>query len=525
MPPIDEPVVQRDDTSGVSENFVDEVRQLERMSADNFVSIRTDSAMNEDGDGDRSYIVHDFNACGDKVDYNKVWHWRSFKGNWEYVCDVDLTDREAADAYYDEMVRRMHTMKDFTWEPEARVNQETVRRVIGRKSNPPIKIMFDFDIEDNGNRFEIEFWFKQKNNPGAQTQKGGQPIGPTTPTINTSPTKTARVSPTLAKQVKQLLRWSKNDFKDLRIDSTMKEDGDGDRNYKAQAGFKACGPDSTYNKVWHWRSMKGNWEYVCDVTLNSEDAANAYYDEMVAQLRRIKDYKWEAEFKEDGTTIRRVIGRKANPPLKLVLDMDREGDGSFEVEFWFKQKNNPGPAARGGISVRGGTVTPPTSSPGEGHVDGDEAAGSKAVSRSLKAQVAKLTRWAKNNFKAIRTGSPSDQGGDSKYDVIMGFNACGPKSGYNRIWHWKSIDNNWEYVCDTDFANHRAAAGYCDKMSAILTKLKGFRWDKEKWVSSTTRRRLEGYNDKARLKIMFDYDASSDGTVEIEFWFKQTYDK
>jgi len=309
----------------------------------------------------------------------------------------------------------------------------------------------------------------------------------------------AGVSKNLRSQLKQLLRWSKSDFRDLRLDRTMSEDNEGDRNYKVKASFKACGPKTSYNKVWHWRSMKGNWEYVCDVDFNTERAANAYYTEMVRQLKGARGYTWEREVRVNDTTTRRLVGRRANPPIKIMLDFDREANG-FEVEFWFKQKNNPGAAGGGPVVNAGG--------------GGD-----------LRGKLKQLVKWSRNNFSAIRINNTrKTMSGADKYQV-RGFNACGPQSKYNKVWHWRSMKGNWEYVCDVDFPNHRAATAYYDAMAAQLRSTRGFRWDKEQWISKTTRRRIEGHMRNPRIKVMFDYDANADGTVEVELWFKQKFNR
>ncbi len=483
----------------VSPTLQSQVRQLIRYSKGNFDAIRVQATEKDQG-GDYNYQVRGFNACGKASRYNKVWWWRTMKGNWEYVCDVDFKDEYTATKYYDDMSKALRGVTEFRWEEERVVSSETRRRLEGHHSNPNLKIMFDYDVAEDGS-IEVEFWFKQKFNPGPVTGgRGGPTIGKPGASV---------VSPTFESQVKQLVNYSKSDFSAIRVDSS-KTDQSGDWNYRVR-GFNACGPSSQYNKVWWWRTMKGNWEYVCDVDFSNQADARAYYDEMKLRMTAISGWNWAAERKVNDQTVRRVEGRMSNPPLMIMFDYDLSADGSVEVEFWFKQKNNPGP-----VSGDSGGARPVPSSGGSG---------AGAVSRTLAKQVDQLLDYAKSDFSAIRIDSSrQDQGGDDNYRV-RGFNACGPNSQYNKIWHWKTMKGNWEYVCDVDFTNEADATGYYNEMKRVLTSIRGFDWKPERAVDGTTRRRLEGLRSNPPLKIMFDYDLSADGSVEIEFWFKQRFNQ
>jgi len=470
----------------VSPSLKSQVKQLIRYANGNFSAIRIDSTRKDAG-GDHNYKVKGFNACGSKSQYNKVWHWRTMKGNWEYVCDVDFKNEYGATKYYDDMSRVLTSIGAFNWEDEKVVNSTTRRRLVGRSTNPNLKIMFDYDVADDGS-VEIEFWFKQKFNPGA-VKSGGGGGGQ------------GNISPTLKSQVGQLLNYSKGNFSAIRIDSSRSDSG-GDHNYKVK-GFNACGPQSQYNKVWHWRTMKGNWEYVCDVDFSNRAAADAYYNAMSAVLKSVRGYTWEREQRVNDSTVRRLVGKRTNPPIKIMFDYDLESGGAVEIEFWFKQKNNPGAATGNAPSGKGASV----------------------VSPILRSQVKQLVRMAKTDFSAIRIqSSRRSQGGDDNYKV-KGFNACGPKSEYNKVWHWKSMKGNWEYVCDVNFSNRADATAYYDEMVKQLTGVSSFRWEPEQRKNNTTIRRLVGRSSNPPLKIMMDYDVESGGGVEIEFWFKQKFNK
>ncbi|MFT7621421.1 MAG: hypothetical protein ACI9WU_000584 [Myxococcota bacterium] len=483
----------------ISPTLNSQVKQLIKYAKNDFKAIRIDTTQKDSG-GDYNYKVKAFNACGKKSEYNKVWWWRTMKGNWEYVCDVDFPDEYAATKYYDEMSAALKSVRSFKWDKEKVVNATTRRRLVGFHKNPKYKIMFDYDVADDGS-VEIEFWFKQKKSPGAVVgaKAGGGKTGSAGPSV---------VSPILESQFKQLIAFSKSDFAAIRIDST-KADSGGDWNYRVKS-FNACGKSSTYNKIWWWRSMKGNWEYVCDVDFKNDVAANAYYDEMKQRLTAIKGWDWKPERKVNGTTLRRLEGFMGSPRLKVMLDFDKADDGSVEIEFWFKQKKSPGavttkaaPAVKGGTSAAGG-----------------------AISKTLAAQVRQLLKYAASDFSAIRIDSSKrNQGGDDTYKVKSSFNACGSGSVYNKIWHWKSMKGNWEYVCDVDFTNRTDGDAYFNAMKAVLTAMPEFEWKAERQVDGTTQRRLEGFRTSPPIKIMFDYDVESSGSVEIEFWFKQKFNK
>ena len=316
-------------TAQVSRTLKNQVNELVRHAKNNFSAIRIDSSMSEDGDGDRNYGVRGFQACGPKGDYNKIWHWRSMMGNWEYVCDAKFRNERDANAYYNQMAGVLRSISGWRWEAERAVNGTTRRRIEGFMTDPSLKIMFDFDVESDGT-VEVEFWFKQKFNPGPAT--GGNSGGGGG---------NIAISSTVQAQVRQLMNYAKSDFSAIRVDSSMNEDGDGDRNYEVR-GFKACGTSTGYNRVWHWRSIDQNWEYVCDVTFQAgqKGAATAYYNAFVRQLKGVSEFTWKPEARVNATTTRRLVGTRTNPPLKIHLDFDEEDDGTFEIEFWFKKVVN-----------------------------------------------------------------------------------------------------------------------------------------------------------------------------------------
>ncbi len=481
----------------VSPTLKSQVQQLIRYAKGDFAAIRIDSS-EKDAGGDYNYRVKGFNACGPKSQYNKVWHWRTMKGNWEYVCDVDFPNEYPATAYYDKMAEILKATPGFRFEEEKVVNGTTRRRLEGYMSNPPLKIMFDYDVADDGS-IEIEFWFKQKFNPGPVKSGGGADKG------GDGGTGRKAVSPAFVSQMKQLVRYAKGNFDAIRIQNTEKDQG-GDVNYRVK-GFNACGPKSEYNKVWHWKTMKGNWEYVCDVNFDSRADADAYYNEMKRLMTSQSGWRWEPEKRVNDSTLRRVEGYKTNPPLKIMFDYDKDGSG-VEIEFWFKQKFNPGPVKSGG------NTTPRPSS------------GKPQVSPTFKDQVRKLIEYSKSDFSAIRMDNTKrDNNGDDAYKANGNFNACGPQSNYNKVWHWKTFKGNWEYVCDVDFSNRGDADAYYNEMKRQMTSMREFTWKTEQRVNNSTVRRVVGTRDNPPLKIMFDYDVESSGQVEIEFWLKQKFNK
>ncbi len=483
--------------SGVSGDLADQIEELIDMSEDNFDTVRIDASKKDSGGDDNYEVKGGFNACGPKSEYNKVWHWRSMKGNWEYVCDVNFDNHQDATAYYDDMKEILTGVKEFEWVAEKKVNDQTRRRLEGYMDDPPHKIMFDYDVSADGS-VEIEFWFKQKRNPG-----GSAAAAPSTD--KPAPAKSGGsgdggISPNLKSEVAQLLGYSMKNFEAIRDDSSASDLG-GDASYRIKGDFNACGEKSEYNKVWHWKTMKGNWEYVCDVDFSNEKDATAYYDAMKAVLLTVPGYTWAPE-KAAGSTARRVEGLMKSPPRKIMFDYDRGQDGAVEIEFWYKQKDNPGPVKAGAAPPSGGDTS---------------------ISPILASQVKQLIAFAKSDFSAIRIDSTeSDMGGDKSYRV-KGFNACGEKSEYNKVWHWKTMRGNWEYVCDVDFSNTADATAYYDAMKAVLTGIGSFKWSPERPGSGSTKRRLEGFSSDPKLKIMFDFDQSGDGSVEIEFWFKQKF--
>lgn len=313
--------------SGVNPNLGRDVQQLIQSAPTHFANFRIDSSMREDGDGDRIYGVQGMAACGPNTDYNRIWHWRSIDGNFEYVCDAKFTDRAAANAYYDGMLAKLKGIRGFTWGAEQAPNSTTQRQVIGTMSDPPVAIHLDFDVTSDG--IEVELWFKQTYNPGPQ-------VGNDTPPSNTDGA--ALVSPNLTRQMRELARHARNNFSAIRVDSSMIEDGDGDRNYEVR-GVQACGPRTGYNRIWHFRSIDGNWEYICDVTFqgNERGAAISYFEAAATQLRGLGEFKWEPVTGVNGTTTRRLVGTNDSSGLRVHLDFDEESDGTFEVELWFKK--------------------------------------------------------------------------------------------------------------------------------------------------------------------------------------------
>ncbi len=79
------------------------------------------------------------------------------------------------------------------------------------------------------------------------------------------------------------------------------------------------------------------------------------------------------------------------------------------------------------------------------------------------------------------------------------------------------------YLGDVDFPDEASATAYYNAMKQVFTGIQEFRWAPERAVDASTRRRLEGTLSSPKLKIMFDYDVSANGSVEIEFWLKQKF--
>ena len=171
------------------------------------------------------------------------------------------------------------------------------------------------------------------------------------------------VSATLTAQIELLATASKDEFTSLRDEST-KEEMTGDFNYGVKGAFNACGPRSSYNKIWHWKSIDNNWEYVCDVSYDNEAAAKPYWDEMVKTLTAIGAYTWEPVKPGTRGTKHRLEGVRADPPTRIVLDFDVDSAGAVEIELWFKQHTSGAASALPDGSPARPTSTPSPSSAG-----------------------------------------------------------------------------------------------------------------------------------------------------------------
>lgn len=495
----------------VDPQFVEYVRQLMGHSMTNFGAIRVDSSAQRSQDGAGQYYdVRNLAACGPRGSY-RVWHWESNSTNrWDYVCDIEFRTRAQADAMYDNMQASLLSMQEFNWQPEQPLDATTVRRTEGHGGN--LYVWLDLDVEDNG-VFQIEFWFKQRRaapeiagqqNPTYEPQQP-QPYQPPAPTVAGS----GLVNPEIQRLIRDLMRHSRSNFSQLIRRGTMNEDGDGDRTWRVEDSFTPCGARQNYNRVHHNRSVAGNWEYVCDAVFPIAEmmTATQYFDEMARQLSQMSEFQWEAERALNQTTTRRVEGFSENPRMQIWLDFDQEDNGTIEVELWVRQRVvddllNDSP-----------TLVQPQ---GQG--------GLPQVSPSLHSQLQQLQGFARQDFRPIRaeqTGN-TDSDGDTNWEV-QGFQACGPQGRYNRVWRWGASGLH-DYVCDVVFPGHQAQAAhryYDDMARRLRSSLRGVQWSAETRLNATTTRRTEGYGSNPNVRIWLDFDEESNGTIEVEFWYKQ----
>lgn len=135
----------------------------------------------------------------------------------------------------------------------------------------------------------------------------------------------------------------------------------------------------------------------------------------------------------------------------------------------------------------------------------------------LRAHVRLLAAEVQRRFEGVRDESTRAQRGADASWGIAGWNACGERSRYGRVWHFVSVDGTFEYVCDVDFPNTLEADGWFDAMHEGLAPLVG--WGAERASGVRTLREVEGALGAARVLLQTHRTARG---IEAELWIKPT---
>ena len=136
--------------------------------------------------------------------------------------------------------------------------------------------------------------------------------------------------------VQRLIQEAPRNFAGVRMSGSRTTNSDGNHTYRA-SGVNVCGPRADTNQVWHWATMGGQWEYLCNVTFDNRAEANRYFDALLRQAKGIAGFSWGSERQLSASVTRWVTGTNHQRGVSIQVDMSSWGGGDVEVEFWVKQ--------------------------------------------------------------------------------------------------------------------------------------------------------------------------------------------
>ena len=193
-----------------------------------------------------------------------------------------------------------------------------------------------------------------------------QGAGYTPPRYNLVPPSAFQLRPPAAARqggfhaaVQRLMQAAPRNFAGIRVDGSMTTNSEGNRTYRA-SGVNVCGPRADTNQIWHWATMGGNWEYLCNVTFNNRAEANRFFDNLVRQAKGITGFSWGSERAVSPSVTRWLQG--TNPQRGVVNQVDMSScprKGWFATIFLditpLKRMEKQGPPAAGRGGARGVT--------------------------------------------------------------------------------------------------------------------------------------------------------------------------